>query len=551
MESPEVDIAVRTLAETLEPETLLSLIRRALGADVACITATLSTDALSPAQSARCLVALRGSNVLADRDIREAIVSNAHEDDIEAAFDHVHSARATLKARDSVSRTTKVRDVATHAWHPGSTWSRQFCDAFHLAPELAGISNESATAKVERVSPFVPLNELHQFQREISDRILALLSERPDGRALIALPTGAGKTRLMVDTVLGLEPILNGTKKIVWVAQHDELCEQAVQCFAQVWRSRERPRDRHLAIQRVWKGLNEEIDWNADVFVGTPESLQPRLKRSETVDRQTVLVTIIDEAHAVVGDGYASLFGLLATSAIFGITATPGSSMKERTRKLRAGFMDNLIIAKSLGNEPVAKLTELGFLAKADPEVVKTSVSIGSSDFGVGAIGSKDLSPAALTRLGSNVERNRTIIDRLLRVDLRSQVLCFAPSVKASRAIAAALSLKGRNARSIDAESDMTYRAETVRDFNDSRLQFLINYGVLATGFDAPKIDCLVLARPTTSAVLYEQMLGRGLRGPRNGGTPNCTVIHFEDDFTSFGGIEPMSYARFLEWAER
>ena len=545
------ETAVRTLSERLSPESLLALVRGALGGDVASLTEATSTTHLSPQQSARCLVALCGTNILVDREIRSAIVAAAHRDDVEAAFDELLKSRLTLTSRGSVSIDTMRKEVAAHSWHPGSTWSRQFCDFFHLAPELAGISNDSPMKGFERVSPFVRLNPLHDFQSEIAEQVRDLLATNVDGRALIALPTGAGKTRLMVETVLDLGPILDGTKKIVWVAQHNELCEQAVQCFAQVWRSKERPHDRQLTIQRLWKSLNEQIDWSADVFVGTPESLQPRLAESTKVDRQTVAITIIDEAHFVVGGGYAGLFGLLSGSAIFGITATPGSSLKERTRRLRAAFMDRLILARSLGSEPVTTLTERGFLAKADPEVVKTKVLVDSADFGVDPLSSYDLTPSALARLGSNVARNRTIIDRLMAVGSDSQVLCFAPSVKSSRAIAAALSLKDRSARSIDAASDMTYRNETVKAFNSSRLQFLINYGVLATGFDAPKVDCLVLARPTTSAVLYEQMLGRGLRGPLNGGTPRCTVIHFEDDFTSFGGIAPMSYARFLEWTER
>ena len=43
--------------------------------------------------------------------------------------------------------------------------------------------------------------------------------------------------------------------------------------------------------------------------------------------------------------------------------------------------------------------------------------------------------------------------------------------------------------------------------------QIMCNYGVLATGFDAPKEDVVCIGRPTSSSVLYSQMIGRGLRG--------------------------------------
>jgi len=58
----------------------------------------------------------------------------------------------------------------------------------------------------------------------------------------------------------------------------------------------------------------------------------------------------------------------------------------------------------------------------------------------------------------------------------------------------------------------------------------LCNYGVLTTGFDAPSVRCVVVARPTASPILYEQMVGRGMRGPEFGGTKQCLVIDVDDN---------------------
>jgi superfamily II DNA or RNA helicase len=52
----------------------------------------------------------------------------------------------------------------------------------------------------------------------------------------------------------------------------------------------------------------------------------------------------------------------------------------------------------------------------------------------------------------------------------------------------------------------------------------LCNFGVLTTGFDAPKTSAVIIARPTTSIVLYSQMIGRALRGVRVGGTAKAIV---------------------------
>ena len=62
----------------------------------------------------------------------------------------------------------------------------------------------------------------------------------------------------------------------------------------------------------------------------------------------------------------------------------------------------------------------------------------------------------------------------------------------------------------------------------------LTNYGVLTTGFDAPKVRAIYITRPTFSLALYLQMIGRGLRGPVNGGTKDCLIVDIEDNFKNY-----------------
>ena len=541
------DLAVDFLCNLLDRTELVALVREALGNEIDSIESSFGVSALNVNQAAKCLISLNGRNFLANRNIRSAIAKAAHADDLRAAYREAVKTAATLLSADETDRAAQISVVASRAWHPGSAWARTFCTAFQLPIRFSGQSDDVSIAPIERVNPFVPLGVLHAFQVDIGTQIRRALEQSRTARALIALPTGSGKTRLMVETMLELPAVESGDRKLVWVAQHNELCEQAVRCFTQVWSSKARPRNRELAIQRVWRGMTDELDWSADVFVGTPQSLSNRLANASRDEREAVITTVIDEAHHTLGDSYATLFALLSHASIFGITATPGSSTVSAAKTLRLRFANKIMLAQELGERPVSRLTELGFLATPEVEdPIKTNVRMKFDEQASGtAFG--DLPSSALNSLGANGARNRLIISRLLMMNFTARVLCFAPSVRSARAIAGALAINGRSARSIDAESDIRYRNETVDEFNAGRIQFLINYGVLATGFDAPKIDCLVMARPTTSPVLYEQMLGRGLRGPKNGGTETCKIIHFEDDFEAFGGIAPMSYGRFLD----
>jgi superfamily II DNA or RNA helicase len=58
---------------------------------------------------------------------------------------------------------------------------------------------------------------------------------------------------------------------------------------------------------------------------------------------------------------------------------------------------------------------------------------------------------------------------------------------------------------------------------------------VLAQGFDAPAVRAVYVARPTFSPNRYQQMIGRGLRGPKNGGKPECLIVNVADNILQYG----------------
>ena len=83
-------------------------------------------------------------------------------------------------------------------------------------------------------------------------------------------------------------------------------------------------------------------------------------------------------------------------------------------------------------------------------------------------------------------------------------------------------------------ETNSKIRKQAITDFKSGQLKVLINYGVLSTGFDAPKLNTLIVARPTKSIVLYSQIVGRALRGPANGGNKKNKLITIKDNLLGF-----------------
>jgi hypothetical protein len=65
------------------------------------------------------------------------------------------------------------------------------------------------------------------------------------------------------------------------------------------------------------------------------------------------------------------------------------------------------------------------------------------------------------------------------------------------------------------AETPGAKRTSILKTFKSitTKPQVLCNYGVLTTGFDAPRTSAAIIARPTKSLVLYSQMVGRAIHG--------------------------------------
>ena len=99
--------------------------------------------------------------------------------------------------------------------------------------------------------------------------------------------------------------------------------------------------------------------------------------------------------------------------------------------------------------------------------------------------------------------------------------------------LAILLKMRGCLAESITSEMMNADREEAIKKFKAGEIQVLVNFGVLTTGFDAPNIKAVIIARPTLSVVLYSQMIGRGLRGPAMGGQDKCVVVDVIDNIAN------------------
>ena len=112
--------------------------------------------------------------------------------------------------------------------------------------------------------------------------------------------------------------------------------------------------------------------------------------------------------------------------------------------------------------------------------------------------------------------------------------LIFGTAVEHSQTIAALLTSMGVKARAISGSTETSIRRRVVEEFRAGEVKALVNYGVFREGFDAPKTRAIIVARPVYSPNLYFQMIGRGLRGVRNGGHDRCLILNVRDNIENF-----------------
>jgi len=145
--------------------------------------------------------------------------------------------------------------------------------------------------------------------------------------------------------------------------------------------------------------------------------------------------------------------------------------------------------------------------------------------------------PAELEAAMADDEKVRAACAEILRYGTgRKAWLVFCCGVKHAGMVSAELTKLGVEAPIVVAETPSDERADLIARYKAQGLPCLVSVGVLTTGFDAPHVDMIVLLRPTQSAGLYVQMVGRGLR--IHPSKQDCLVLDLAGVITEHGPVD-------------
>lgn len=450
---------------------------------------------------------------------------------------------------------THVLSLTRNGLNPPKTWAgtrnaREWVRELGFPVEFAGFSGMRREAEMEVEGPPV-LGDLHEYQRSIADRVKELLDPSNEmRRGLLSLPTGAGKTRVAVQALVEYMSHSEKDVRILWLAETDELCEQATQTWSQVWRARGRA-GTPMTLSRLWASNEPNERDGHQVVVASLAKLDAVVKRNDGNWEEAYgwlvgpSIIVVDEAHRSIGQQYTRTLSAMGgtkrvaelTTPLLGLTATPFRGFNATETEQLAGRYHRNLLDEGVfpGDDVYGYLQEHGVLARIRHRELQGADLELTDDEIEHATRMRSLPDSAKTRLGMDDKRNSEIVRSVLELAEDETALLFATSVENAKVLAALLTYNGVEARAVAGTTDPHARRRYVDDFKAKRVRVLTNYNVFTEGFDVPKVDAVFITRPTFSPNVYQQMIGRGLRGPLNGGKEEVLIVNVADNLTNFG----------------
>ena len=405
--------------------------------------------------------------------------------------------------------------------------------------ERAGRTGAAEHTRIDSRPPRTRLSRgemvprLFDYQLELVREFRAVCGlAPPENVGLLALPTGAGKTRTAAMALLEL--LTEGSvSTVLWLAPTRELLQQAEATTVEMWRSYGTAVDVELVRADVLGRLADDVE--RGIIFATPQMVVSRLRRGMVPKTDVV---VFDEAHHVEAPLFREAVARIRSehgAALLGLSATPGRTREAETERLVDFFRGRMLRSSRLRPDPIRSLQRRGVLARLSFREIPTP---GTSKL--------PRAETTLRALSADEDRFRALVRVIGKASQDGRVLVFTASVDHAHVVALALRREGIAARAVSSYDPEGERRAALRGFESGYLSVILNKTLLATGYDCPAVRHVVLGTAIRSTILFEQMVGRASRGPLVGGNRRSVVWQFEDHLSMHG--LPKSYYRYEDY---
>ena len=382
-----------------------------------------------------------------------------------------------------------------------------YWEAGDFLPYDPAVFAEAMSREQRSSGPTTMLSPIEVRLEPFQERLLELIAvARLNGRHrnLLVAATGTGKTVMAAVDYARLRTDLKRAR-LLFVAHREEILDQSIAVFRHVLRDH--------TFGEKWVGGERPTAFE-HVFASV-QSL--RANQLEHLKPDHFDVIVIDEFHHAASPSYRLLMERLAPQELLGLTATP-----ERADGLPIlhWFEDRIAAELRLWDAiEQHRLTPFAYYGIHD------GVDLTDVPWRRG----RGYDDVALTNVYTSDDAWARFVYQQLsdHVDDVHKVRClgFCVSVAHAKFMAAQFVRLGLAAVAVWGETPEAERHAALQHLRDGSVQVVFSVDLFNEGVDVPRVDTVLMVRPTESATLFLQQLGRGLR--KAAGKDVCTVLDF------------------------
>jgi len=326
---------------------------------------------------------------------------------------------------------------------------------------------------------------------------LRTIRQKQVTRSLVISATGTGKTVLSA-----MDAKQAGAKRLLFVVHRLNIAKKAMVEFRKVFGP-----DKSMGL---YSGT--ERSTNSDFIFSTVQTINKEKHLRQFLPDEFDYI-IIDETHRAGAQTYHKVFNYFRPDFLLGMTATP-----ERTD----GFDVFSLFDHEIGYEiRLHKAMEVNLLVPFH--------YFGITDITVDGNSLNEKSDFAKLISEARVENIIRVLNDYGSDNGVPRGLVFCSRVEEAEALAKAFNEKGLRSKALSGSNPEYEREDSIRqlesDILSEKLDYIFTVDIFNEGIDIPKINQIIMLRPTQSAIIFVQQLGRGLR--KNPGKEYLTVIDF------------------------
>lgn len=334
---------------------------------------------------------------------------------------------------------------------------------------------------------------LRNYQSAAIDKLRKSIA-KGKRRPILTLATGSGKTYIGCEIV---KNALDKGKTVLWLAPRRELIYQAVESLFSFG----------IHAGTIMAGENPKSI--LDVQVASFDTLHSRIIRHEVMDVPPADLVIVDEAHLSTAKSRLEILTLYPQAIIIGLTATPCRGDGRGLGEFYDDLVEGVSIKWLIEND---HLSGARYFAAEAPDLSRIKKNKDG-----------DYQEKALGEVMDKPELIGEIVHNWLRIAPNTSTVVFCVNRKHARHVHGQFLQAGISSEYLDGETPKQERKEILERVDAGVTTVLCNVFVATYGLDIPRLETVVMARPTKNIGLYLQMVGRSLR--KFGDKEYATVI--------------------------